>query len=45
MREDHIDWDFVVFVVCMTILAILCAGTPDLLDTIIAYVNSRAGCN
>lgn len=33
----------IVFWLCMTVLVVLCAGTPDLLDAITANVRGRCG--
>ena len=34
----EIDWVAIVMIVCITVLFILFAGTPDLMDGIIAYL-------
>lgn len=37
-------WVDITFTICVTILCILCFGNPDLLDTIIGYVQRLKVC-
>lgn len=39
--RDDIDWPGIIISIGITVIITLCAGTPDLLDAIIAWVGRQ----